>query len=182
MDLWRLSNPVSTQIRPNHSRLFRKLSAYLFLCLTTSMVRNKQTQSGHNFMHSNLSFDFCPTPAHLWGAWVCLLFGPLLGSCRQQRFFTLPSLLKLNNPSCFSISSYVMSSSPVHLGGSPPGSWSNVLCCSSSGSRKCCIEGNCFVYLLAVLLLLLPGCGQPSLLKNMLRLSGNGCLRALCFR
>lgn len=107
-------------------------------------TKSRDFTTGPNFLHSNLSVAFHPAPAHLWGAWVHLLFGPPLDSCRQQRLFLLPSLFKLNNPSCFSISSYLMCSSPIRLRGSPPDSCSKVLCCLSCGSCKCCVEGkNC---------------------------------------
>lgn len=179
-DLWRLSSPIPNQSSTSQSRLLRNFFSEV-LTMTCLHISFTDFTSGPNFLRSNFSVAFCPTPAHLWGAWFCLLFGPLLGSCRQQRLFPLPSLLKLNNPSCFSISSYVMCSSPVHLGGSPPDSCSKVVCCSSCASRKCWLEGkNCLLDLLAMLLLLLPGYGQPSLLKNVLLLSGNGCFRALC--
>lgn len=118
-DLWRLSSPIPNQSRTSQSRLLRNFFSEV-LTMTCLHISFTDFTSGPNFLRSNFSVAFCPTPAHLWGAWFCLLFGPLLGSCRQQRLFPLPSLLKLNNPSCFSISSYVMCSSPVHLGGSPP--------------------------------------------------------------
>lgn len=69
---------------------------------------------------------------------------------------------------------------PIQLGGSAPGSGSAVMCCSCCGACSCWVGRNKWFHdLLTVFLLLLPGCGWPSLLKNILLLSDNGCLRAL---
>lgn len=189
-DLWKCSNPIPNQKRINKSRLCKNFISKVFWLWPVSIslsvfffistLQNKQT--------SHLVQVFCiPTyllpfvlPLHTSEEPGSVFSLPLCWVSIDSRTFSLYLLFQSGTISTDSASA-CMSCAPAH----PPWwfcsrlrqHWDVLLLLQGSQPKE--ERKKCFLDLLTVLLLLLPGCGWPSVMKNMVLLSGNGCLRAL---